>query len=215
MNLLEEYLQQKNPEAILSPLYEAMMGELRGELGFEGIHVTDLIYDCYRLAWYRFHSKEVHLSLNSIITMWIGKKIHELKFLKYHEIPLVWEDIHGTPDEYEDGIIVEKKTTGYMPEREALDHHVRQLNFYRPLLEHNGYPALRGVVLYIDVWKKTCKPFDVRFAQPLEEIENDMRERKKRLQSYIPLETPPPRFISWRCGYCAYAGMCFTPPKPQ
>lgn len=187
--------------------YKAVFAELRrGER--KGIHITHIVYDCLRRAYYSLTRSEA-FDLNSGLRMWVGKKLHETKILKEHELKLEWNGIAGSVDEYGDGVLLEKKTTRNIPTY-PYPHHVRQLEYYRVLLEENGRKVDKGVILYIDVNTPQCKEFIINFRRSAEEVKREMMMKKRALEMTMRDKILPQRNISWLCRYCSFCSYCFT-----
>lgn len=188
-------------------LYKAIFTELKGKER-KGIHVTHIVYDCLRRAYYSLTRGEA-FDLDSGLRMWIGKKLHETKLLKEHELNLEWNGITGSIDEYGDGVVLEKKTTRNIP-RDPYPHHIKQLEYYRVLLEENGRPVKKGVILYIDVNIPMCKEFPIEFRRPIEEVKKEMAIKKRALEMTMKEKLLPQRNVSWLCRYCSFCSYCFT-----
>lgn len=176
----------------------------------EGIHVSSLVYDCLRRGWYHHHYGHGFYDLKTLIRFWIGKAVHEYPLLNRHHLELSWNNIYGEVDDYTEedgGIIFEKKTckTYY---RNPIQHHVRQLEYYVPLLVHNGYPVKEGYVVYINVADNDIYYFPVNI-RPLKEIEKEMLVRRDILQRCIEENVLPPRNTSWLCRFCNFCMLCF------
>jgi len=154
------------------------------------------------------------------IRVWIGKKLHETSIYPKSEIELSYRGIHGRVDEYDPSSkrIIDKKTTRKIP-REPHDHHVKQLLFYKVLMEHNGYPVEKATVLYIDVNSTDVAAYPVELSNfDMKAVEEEMLEKAEKLKRALRSGILPPRKMSWLCGYCVYFSWCFLnymPPVPE
>lgn len=196
----------------------------------EGIHVSDLVYNCLRKAYFGKKFGKAIESLDSgvpvtgltereIMTFWIGKKIHELPITNLHETPLEYMGVTGTFDEAlwinDDFIIIDKKTTGRLPSR-PYEHHKKQIMFYALMYwKTKGIKANYGSVIYI--LKNTGMENDeiVRvFTFPItekdyEKIEVEFVVKSTTLKNALEKDVPPPREPSFLCKYCPWQEMCF------
>lgn len=172
----------------------------------KGIHVTSLVYDCLRRSYYTIKYGEGFFDLKTLITFWIGRQLHKTRILASHELNLEWSGIVGTVDDFEEGILIEKKSTTFLP-KEPMDHHIRQLEYYALLLEKNGYNVKECHLVYIDINNKDIKAFPVQF-RPLNQIEKEIVEKKEILESHLLHNEIPDRQISWLCYYCNFASIC-------
>ena len=114
----------------------------------KSIHVSALVYDCLRRGYYDLkHGQSFDLS--TLMTFWIGRKLHETPILKENEIALEYMGVKGSCDEYEDGTLVEKKTCKMLP-RSPNDHHKRQVEYYAMMLGEQGKPVKEACSLDLD-----------------------------------------------------------------
>lgn len=173
----------------------------------EGIHVTSLVYDCMRRGYYDNTHEESFFDLKTLLTFWIGRAVHKTPILSNHEMTLKWGGIVGTLDEFQDGIIIDKKTTTYMP-KSPNAHHARQIEYYAVLLWKNGLVFKEGYLVYIDINNKDIEVFPVK-TRPLPIVEAEMMKKKTLLEEAIKNNIPPKREIGWICNYCSYASICF------
>ena len=132
---------------ILERFYEAIN---RDNEPHEGIHVSSLCYDCLRRAYFTQLHGDGFFDMKTLVTFWIGRQIHETPILKEHEVPLEWNGIIGTCDDYEDGVLLEKKTCRAIP-KQVYSHHIKQAEFYSLMLEKAGKPVKEAHIVYIDV----------------------------------------------------------------
>jgi CRISPR/Cas system-associated exonuclease Cas4 (RecB family) len=179
-------------------------------------HISELVFDCPRAITLRRSIGDFFYRYQSIFRLNVGRKIHEIPILANHEQQLKWCGITGTPDEYGNGVLLEKKTTYHVPGNSPYHHHTLQTEYYKILLEHNNCPVLAGFVLYYDL----SQPDDPIHLLPVnfrknKDIETDMLQRKEHLLQYFgpkaPKQNISPRSVSWVCNYCDYVYMCFLP----
>ena len=186
--------------------YTEIFKEVRGKR--KGIHVSSLTHSCLRRAYYDI-TRDAPISLKEGTVLWIGKKLHTVRMSKNHELSLGWEGIRGTVDEYEDGYLMDKKSTRNIPSvpRQA---HVRQLEMYRVLLKENGYKVEKAAVLYIDVDTGEVVEYPVKFKRKLETVEKEMLRKKEKLEMALSKGWLPERHISGECYLCPFPSWCFT-----
>lgn len=189
---------------LIEKMYEAINKQDERK---QGIHVTSLVYDCLRRSYYSEKFGEGFFDIKTLITFWIGRVLHHTQVLKEHELQLEWLGILGTVDEFEDGILLEKKTTAFMP-KAPLEHHVTQLEYYKLLLEKTGKRVKQMFLMYIDIANKDIKVFEVE-PRPLAEIEVELIAKKTELEASLLKNIVPPRHAGWLCGYCNFASICF------
>jgi len=205
---------------VLEAFYTAVFRECLEE--HHPISVTALVYDCLRRAYYNAVVPEEIIDPAGKIRVWIGKKLHETSIYPKSEIELSYKGVHGRVDEYDPSSkrIIDKKTTRKIP-REPHDHHVKQLLFYKVLMERNGYPVEKATVLYIDVNSTNVVAYPVDLSDAsfdMEAVEKEMLEKAGRLRRALKSGILPPRSMSWLCHYCAYFSWCFLnymPPVPE
>lgn len=198
----------------------------------EGIHVSDLVYDCIRRAYYnKKYGNSIEytsgediktsgsLTEREIMTFWIGKKIHELPITALHETPIEYKGVRGTFDEAltinGDFIIIDKKTVSKLPSR-PYEHHKTQIKYYALMYwKTKNVKAKYGAVLYI--LKDTSMNNDeiVRvFVFPItdkdyEDTEVTFIERLTILKNALDKDIPPQRTPSFMCRYCPWQELCF------
>jgi hypothetical protein len=76
------------------------------------IHLTDLTSDCLRRVWYEKHDP-LPDDAPDLIRMWQGEVMHQMPLLKEHELELEYKGVKTRVDEYEDGVLVEKKFVNF------------------------------------------------------------------------------------------------------
>jgi len=137
----------------------------------------------------------------------VGRKIHETPILSENEIPLRWEGIIGACDDYEDGLLLEKKTCTQIP-KYPMKHHVTQAEYYSIMLKHQNKPVKKAAILYIDIANKELKVFKAKMRND-HIIETEMLQKKNALEKALKENKPPERKIGWICNYCSFANICF------
>ena len=176
----------------------------------EKINVTDIAFPCLRHAYYaKVYREERRGRLPELLALWIGVKLHEAKIFERTELELEYQGIYGRVDGYENDILLELKTTRTTPST-PLPHHVKQVSYYRVLLERNGYPVRFAIIVYLNVSSLSIRPFLVLFDQPIEELEEEMLRKKEALERALQEHSPPPPEPEepWACDYCTYAYLC-------
>jgi CRISPR/Cas system-associated exonuclease Cas4 (RecB family) len=191
---------------ILEKFYEAMRRDSKDNDAGE-IHVSSLCYDCMRKVYYQMIRKDQYFDLKTMITFWMGRAVHNTPILKESEIPLSWKGIVGTADEYEDGVILEKKTCAKIP-MNPNQHHVKQTEYYAFMLNESKKPVKQAFVVYIDLANKEIQPFEVRLRD-MDEIRVEMLRKKEQIEYAIRNNVLPERSIGWLCSYCNFSQLCF------
>jgi hypothetical protein len=173
-----------------------------------GIHVTALIYECLRRGYYSIAVGGQTYDIKTLTRFWIGNAIHAAPLLRHHELPVSFEGAVGTVDEYEDGVLVDKKHTSKSLPTSPNDHYVTQVEYYSVMLKSMGLPVDEAHIFYIDVTTPGTKDFKVDL-RPTEKIQKELSRKIKSLQEAIATKTPPPRVVGWWCGYCNFASTCW------
>ena len=176
-------------------------------------HVSTIKHSCKRN---RIIFQKLGLSLmrqKSIVKVWIGNRTHDFPVTEKHELRLEWKSIIGTVDEYEDGFLVDKKTTREIPKRPYSDH-VKQVEYYRVLLQENGYPVMAAAVCYIDVNEAVIEVLPVNLKRSIETVKAEMLEARDELLEAVKEDKLPPRLLNWLCwDFCEIFQICFLPDK--
>jgi len=188
---------------IVESIYSAMIDEKERS----GVYVTDICYDCLRFAYYLNKYGE-YKSRKDVITLFIGKAVHTIPVFKVNELRLEWNGIVGRIDDYdpERKILLEKKTCRKIPEK-PLEHHVKQVEYYKVLMEENGYKVERCFIAYLDIYNSKLEVFEVR-SRASEIVKKEMLEKKEKLLRALLLSKPPERKVSWLCDYCPFFNIC-------
>jgi len=198
------------PMDIKEYIYERLLSnDYERKVSDDETFVTELVYDCLRRAYY---SRKIAptFDLKTVVTFFIGNAIHTYKLAGKNEMSISWNNIRGRVDDYdpETGVLFEKKTT-YSGVRSVLPHHLTQVEYYKVLLEKNGYKVSNGYVVYVNVVDRRVMVFPVVF-RPSEEIEAEMLKKKETLIKSLKENKPPKRYLGWLCEYCPFAGICFS-----
>jgi len=170
------------------------------------ISVSSIIYPCLRKAYFEKKFGQF-FDISTAYKFWLGKAIHKMDFLKEGEVELEWEGILGRMDEYEEEVLVEKKTCNELP-RSPNDHHKTQLEYYYVLCLRNKKPVEKLFILYLEKKYPAWKFFEV-FPRKVEVIEREMLERKTILEEALKSDKMPERSPSWLCKYCQFCPKCY------
>lgn len=180
------------------------------------IHVTDLVYECVRRAYYEKTEGYGVTGFDTAMVLWTGKKLHETGLEGCeHEVPVEMElggvTVVGRIDELCDGgdLIVDKKTTRHVPSS-PYDHHVFQVLLYALALKKMGrrVPS-RGAVIYIDVSGLNIRAYTFQItASLLDKVEREATARAVELAAALKLRRPPRPRPGWLCQYCSYVRRC-------
>ncbi|MEX0569364.1 MAG: Dna2/Cas4 domain-containing protein [Candidatus Njordarchaeota archaeon] len=207
----QEIIQNVIGSLVKTKLLVGMVRDLeKNKPPLEKINVTDLTFPCLRHAYFaKKLYPEQRARFPEIVAMWIGTKLHETKIFERNEVEVEFQGVYGRVDGYEEEVILELKTTRNIPAK-PYPHHVKQVSYYRVLLERNGYPVKFAVILYVNVNSLETKSYIVLFDRSLEDIEKELIERKNMLEKALKEnKIPPPRpEESWACDYCSFAYMC-------
>lgn len=179
----------------------------KGNHTLKGIHVSALSYDCIRKAYYTQKFGESFYDMNTMLTFWIGRQIHETQILKEHEVELNVNGIVGSADEYQDGLLLEKKTCKIIPKTPYL-HHKKQAEYYSMLLQMSGKPVNKIALLYIDICDKKIKVFTFK-PRKSSVIKQEMYWKKEQLEKALKNNKPPARSMGWLCSYCSFCAKCW------
>jgi len=194
----------KNMEEIILEKIAKSMNKNSGKRN--GIHVSSISYDCMRKAYYSIKYGN-RFNLNTLMTFWIGQQVHKTPILAENEIPLEWERIRGSCDDYENGILLEKKTCTVIPSKPR-EQHVKQAEYYSVMLEEQGKPVKKIYILYIDINNKKIKVFEAK-RRDSKTIKKEMLEKRDAIEKAMREGKPPERNISWLCSYCNHSNICF------
>jgi len=190
------------------------------------LHLTDLCSDCYRKVWYE--KKDPLLDdPEGVLRMWEGKAMHEAsKMTNHHELELQLEGVKTRIDEYDGGILIEKKFVNFVPNTLAelqkyYSHYILQVSYEALFLVENGYEFKQAFLLFSkrgeqdERGRRPVKAFDVTGLINLDEVEKRFRESKEYLQSILSQPEPPPispnfTAFDYPCLYCKYRARCWV-----
>lgn len=186
----------------------------------KGFHVSELVYDCLREMFFNivlreelYGEDEVRgLDEESILTLWIGKKLHELSISENHEKSIRVGDVVGKMDEMieigNNKIIIDKKTTKQLPNK-PFEHHIKQVEYYSALLwSSEGVDVRYGCVLYIDVNNKKVKAYVFEIKRDKMLILKEIMDKVSKLKEYMNKRKIPPPDVSWKCNFCRWFERC-------
>ena len=184
-------------------------------VGKDTVHVGEVV-QCLRKSWFNRKYGDVrnlnHLSDSKCVILGLGLASHFVLEEALRELGYVTEKpvtvefpnglkLIGTPDAYNDKVVLEVKTVNKIPDY-PYEHHILQLNAYLNILNYDS-----GLIVYI------CKK-DGRVK--IYEIRRDMRkyvqilERAKKLYYHISKDIPPEPEPSHLCNYCEWKLYCRT-----
>ena len=196
-------------------LVKGIMLELEEDRSRE-IHVTDLVYECPRRAWYEKKLGYGVTSLDTAFILWVGKKLHETGMDGCeHEVPVEFElggvRVVGRIDELCDGgdLVVDKKSTRRRVSK-PYDHHVMQVLLYAEALRQmRGRVPSRGAVVYMNVADNEVTAFEFRITRVmLEQAVREAARRARELWEAMVSGRVPGARHGWICNYCPYVRLC-------
>ncbi len=192
---------------VLKRFQQAVDGSLSVRRGAE-LHISDLVHTCPRKIYTNIISRKnpKPLEWGTKLRFWIGNAIHEPPILKHHHLKLVWEGIHAEVDEYEDGIVLEKKHTTYLSDR-LPKHYERQGEYYKAMLVKCGYPVEEVHVLLIDIVAPDAKDFLVQ-TRAVDEIAKEILFKRDLLNYSLKFCLFPAAIRGDDCKYCGHAEAC-------
>lgn len=204
---------------IISRFWTALIKDVSEDRSGE-IHVSDLLYECIRRAWYSKRIGEVISDPQGLIAVWVGRKLHEMPICDEHEVPVKYTTVDGVEvigriDELcKDGdgyFILDKKTTRQIPNR-PYDHHIKQTLFYAFMLQKmRGVKVNKIGILYIDVSNLEIKSYVVPVNNAMiEQAGKELELKAKILYETLKNDKPPNRQIGWWCNYCSMFRRCFS-----
>jgi hypothetical protein len=127
---------------------------------------------------------------------------HEVPLLKEHELELEYKGVKTRIDEYEDGILVEKKFVNFVPRtREELakyySHYVKQVEYEALFLTANGREIRKAFLLFVKRGEpEEGRPPLIAFEVPIDlnaitaRFEEELARLKDVLASGVPPEIP-------------------------
>jgi len=188
-----------------------------------GIHVTDLVYDCLRRAYYDKKLGDLVSAVSDsegLMVVWIGQMLHEMpidpvscEHEKEIEIEFDGVRVEGRVDEAcrigDSYVVIDKKSSRAIP-NVPHDHHIKQVLFYSAILSKRyGYRVSHVGVLYLDVANLKTKLFLIPVSiQMLEVALRELERKAKALSQALQSNTPPLPDPGWLCSYCPYFKKC-------
>lgn len=184
------------------------------------IHATDLLSPCLRSSYYSKLLPPLY-DLESIMRMLVGKLFHDIPILKHHEYKILWEGIHFSIDEYEDGFVIEKKTTDKIKRSwgknefgvaQPYPYHVEQLKVYKAALEATGHHVYKTLILYLDRSSGELEVCDVDISNyDVEQVKQELLAKRDVLKDCLDKNILPMRTVCWKCSrFCGYPTLCFS-----
>lgn len=192
------------------------------------VHVTDLVNPCMRHLFYQLNAPP-HVSVEGVLRMWEGQALHAasvltrnhelLLFHKFNEVYVV-----GSVDEYERGILIEKKFVNFVPSTETqlqkyYSHYIDQVRFYSVLCYLNGYDVERAYLLFVNRgFSNERNPFVKAFdITHFLDYERDLNLLSARLSSVMKVmnskEMPeiPDEYHPFEhpCSSCMFRALCW------
>ena len=173
------------------------------------VHISNIKASCKRNQVLRTLLGFPLMRQKSTVKVWIGNRVHDFPILEKHELRLEWEGIIGTVDEYEDGILIDKKTCRKIPKRPYPDH-VIQVEYYSILLMESGHPVMEVGICYIDVNDCVIEVLPVDLKRDIQTVKEEMLEARDELLENLENKTLPEREWNWLCeDYCELFQICF------
>jgi hypothetical protein len=185
------------------------------------LHLTDLTAECMRQVWFDKHDP-LPTDPKYLLTMWQGAMMHQMPLLDEHELELEFEGVKTRVDEYEDGILVEKKFVSFIPKtqdelKKYYAHYIKQVEYEALMLTANDKPVKRAFLLFVCRGEpEASRPPVIAFevALDLDNIATRFAEEITAYKMMLASPTPPdiPRTYSpfdYPCTYCKYVARCF------
>jgi len=186
------------------------------------LHLTDLTEPCMRRVWFEKRDP-LPDDPESLIRMWEGDMLHQMPLLKEHELELQYEDLKTRIDEYEDGVLIEKKFVSFIPRTQDelqryYSHYIKQVEYEALLLSLNDKPVKKAFILFVVRGEpEQGRPPVIAFEVPinLEAIALRLAEELEAFRIMLNSERPPeiPKNFSpfeYPCSYCKYRSRCFS-----
>ncbi|MDI6813923.1 MAG: hypothetical protein QMC90_01920 [Dehalococcoidales bacterium] len=205
-------LSQRQPCQFSYPILSGMMRSEQEEV--EGIRVTSLLNCLRKVVLERRH--EIYVPPDQLYWSFRGRLAHAIVEYAQAEDAVVEErftrEIEGTPITGKPDVIypkqallVDYKTTAMVPKLGPYDHHIRQLNIYRWLVQDH-YRVSRLEMVYLDM--KGTKRYPVA-TMPLKQVEEFIVPRVRMLRAALDGGDLPPQVEGdglWQCwGYCSFS----------
>jgi CRISPR/Cas system-associated exonuclease Cas4 (RecB family) len=189
------------------------------------LHVTDLTDICPRRVWYEKKSPWPE-GVEAIFRMAEGRQLHKIKLLAQSELEVEYRGVKGKIDEYESGVIIEKKYVDFVPNTLAevqkyYSRYIEQVSFYAYMLIQNGYEFKQAFLLFVkrgeqdERGRRPLRVFEVTNLINLDRIEAEFKARKEFIEEILRADQPPeipPTFsaFDYPCSYCKYSSRCYA-----
>jgi CRISPR/Cas system-associated exonuclease Cas4 (RecB family) len=189
------------------------------------LHVTDLTDICPRRVWYEKKSPWPE-GVEAIFRMAEGRQLHKIKLLAQSELEVEYRGVKGKIDEYESGVIIEKKYVDFVPNTLAevqkyYSRYIEQVSFYAYMLIQNGYEFKQAFLLFVkrgeqdERGRRPLRVFEVTNLINLDRIEAEFKTRKEFIEEILRTDQPPeipPTFsaFDYPCSYCKYSARCYS-----
>jgi len=190
----------------------------KGEGRIEGIHVSELVGDCLRKAYYNRRFGEQLMDMQGYLRTGYGLMVHDMIPLSEHnEVNVEYETpnavkIVGRIDDVimSNGklIIVDKKTTRN-DIKSVYKQHWRQLYYYSVLYKETYDREVEYIaVCYINLGEVGLPKVFVNKVGNLYDVKAEMVSRAEVLYKCLELKALPPKKYSRSCEWCDYAIQC-------
>jgi len=189
------------------------------------LHLTDLASPCPRQLWFTKHS-EYYENPEELLRLWWGKVIHETPLTSNHELKLEYKGVLTSIDEYQDGILIEKKTADFVPNdlselQRYYSHYINQVRLEALFLTMNGYEVKQAFLLFIkygqqeERGRRPVRIFDVTQFIDIDETEKMFNEKREEAIAVLSSPDPPPKpntflYFDYPCKYCDFKGKCLA-----
>jgi CRISPR/Cas system-associated exonuclease Cas4 (RecB family) len=209
------------PEQLIEKFFVALREESKTHPPGK-ISVTLLAFPCLRRAAIELMSPEAALEPSGLIKTWVGTMCHKTSVLRAeNEVELQWENIYGKVDEYDPatGVLLEKKSTRHSF-REPPSHYLKQVQYYRVLLEENSRPVREAWIMFVNIDDGRVQVFPVEL-EDIEAVKAEMLDRRDRILKALEAGILPPREMGfWEsgdpskqslvCSYCPRFSICLV-----
>ena len=225
-NVYIMYVRHKGEENYMATLEELIWEGIAKTNEYAGIHAGHFDYPCTRYSYFKITEPELfaHASRGEKLRFWIGEAIHDKRILPVDknfppDAKIEYAGCFFTPDEYYDGILLEKKTVEYFAKlpknlRIPAKHHILRCEHYRMVLEMRGFEVKVIGLLYIDSLSHARFLFTTEDGtlklRSTEETKKTFDILNEDLKSSVGNKILPPRHMSWLCSYCKAFTKCFT-----
>jgi hypothetical protein len=174
------------------------------------VHVTEIANDCLAQSFFNRKYPERPYNIEDMMKSFCGKALHAIPMTAKHELRLEWEGIIANLDEYENGVIFDKKFQWVEFERTKISkRHKLQGEYYKVEVIKNGLPFKNVFIVYFLVMKPSMLPRTFKIeTRKTDIIANEMLCRRDALLTAFASDVPPRPSPSWLCSTCRYLGLC-------